>query len=542
MSLLRTCSSLLLLVPSLAFAKAPSPAAQRWWSHVEALAGDDMEGRDTGSAGHRRAAEYVAAKLAELGVQPGAGQGYLQDVPLVSRQVVKERSRMALVREGQEQPLTLDQELILSPLTSHSGTVDARLVFVGYGLSIPEAGYDDLAGQDLKGKIAVIVLGGMPSSVPGNLASHYSTPDELARTFARAGAVGVIALPNLHVMEIPWERAVESQRHPVMALAHPTGQETGDIPLFTLFNPAAANSLLAGSGHTLEELLALADAGKPMPRFPLPVSLRGEVALEKSELSSLNVVGRLPGSDPTLAGESVVLSAHLDHLGLGAPENGDRVYNGVMDNATGVAALLEVARVLQEKKAHPRRTVLFVAVTGEERGLLGSRWFASHPPEGSGRMVADLNLDMFLPLTPLQRLVAYGVEESSLAAPLKATASRMGVEVMRDPNPEANGFTRSDQYSFILEGVPAMSFRFGYRKGSKEERLHKEWHAKRYHAPGDDLSQPVDREGAARFVSLLADLTSRVADAPERPSWNKDSFFRRFERPGAPAPTARPVP
>ncbi|MFY0563780.1 M28 family peptidase [Archangium lansingense] len=134
------------------------------------------------------------------------------------------------------------------------------------------------------------------------------------------------------------------------------------------------------------------------------------------------------------------------------------------------------------------------------------------------------------------------MEESSLAAPLKATASLMGVEVMRDPNPEANGFTRSDQYSFILEGVPAMSFRFGYRKGSKEERLHKEWHAKRYHAPGDDLSQPVEREGAARFVSLLADLTSRVADAPERPSWNKDSFFRRFERPGAPAPTARPVP
>ncbi|MCY1074057.1 M20/M25/M40 family metallo-hydrolase [Archangium lansingense] len=396
----------------------------------------------------------------------------------------------------------------------------------------------------MKGKVAVIVLGGMPSGVPGNLAAHYSSPDELARTFARAGAVGVLALPNLRVLEVSWERAVQGQQHPVMVLAHPTSQQSVDIPLVTAFNPAAANTLLKGSGHTFEELLALADAGKPMPHFTLPVSLRGEVALEKSELSSVNVVGRLPGSEPKLAGESVVLSAHLDHLGLGEPVNGDgdRVYNGVMDNATGVAALLEVARVLQEKKAHPRRTVLFVAVTGEEKGLLGSRWFASHPPEGSGRMVADLNLDMFLPLTPLQRLVAYGVEESSLAAPLKATASRMGVEVMRDPNPEANGFTRSDQYSFILEGVPAMSFRFGYRKGSKEERLHKEWHAKRYHAPGDDLSQPVDREGAARFVSLLADLTSRVADAPERPSWNKDSFFRRFEQPGTPAPTAQPAP
>ncbi|QRO01735.1 M20/M25/M40 family metallo-hydrolase [Archangium violaceum] len=544
MSLLRTCTSLLLLVPSLALAREPSPAARRWWSHVEVLASDGMEGRDTGSEGHRRAAGYVAEKLAELGVQPGAGQGYLQDVPLLSRRLVKERSRMALVREGQEEPLSLDEDLILSSLSGRAGPVDAGLVFVGYGLSIPEAGHDDLAGLELKGKVIVVLFGGIPPGVPGNLAAHYGTLAERVKAYTRAGVAGVLGVMNPHAMEVPWERAKVGQDHPVMMLADPALRDLGDIPLFSLASPTLASKLVAGEGHTFEEVAAQAKAGKPMPRFALPVSVRGEVALESSQLTSVNVVGRLPGSDPKLAGESVVLSAHLDHVGLGEPVNGDgdRIYNGAMDNASGVAALLEVARTFQEKKVRPRRSVLFVAVTGEEKGLLGSRAFAAHPTEGSGRMVANLNLDMFMPLTPLKQLVAYGVEESSLAAPLKASARRLGVEVMRDPNPEANVFVRSDQYSFIREGVPALSFKFGYRKGSKEERLHEEWFMKRYHGPSDDLAQPVDREGAVRFVQLLADLTRRVADAPERPSWNEDSFFRRFERAEAPAPTARPIP
>jgi hypothetical protein len=539
MRLLRTCTSLLLLVPSLAFAKAPSPAAQRWWSHVEVLGADDLEGRDTGSEGHRRAAEYVAKKLAEAGVQPGAGESFLQEVPLVTRRVVKEKSRMALVREGKEEPVSLDDDFILSSFTSQAGPIEAGLVFAGYGLRIPEAGHDDLAGLDLKGKVIVILIGGIPPGVPGNLAAHYGSPVERVKAYRQAGVAGVLAVPNPHKMEMSWERGKVGQDRPMMMLADPALQ-LGDIPLFALLNPARLHSLLAGSGHTAEEVLAQAEAGKPMPRFALPVSVRGELALERSELTSVNVVGRLPGSDPTLAAESVVLSAHLDHLGPSEPVDGDRINNGVMDNATGVAALLEVARSFQEKKVRPRRSVVFVAVTGEEKGMLGSRWFAERPPEGTGRMVANLNLDMFLPLTPLKQLVAYGMEESSLAAPLKASAARLRVEVIRDPKPEANLFVRSDQYSFIRKGVPALAFKFGYRKGSKEERLHTEWFQKRYHGPTDDLSQPVDREAAVRFVSLLADLTARVADAPERPRWNPDSYFRRFEQAGATA--TQPAP
>ncbi|ADO68242.1 M28 family metallopeptidase [Stigmatella aurantiaca] len=533
MSLLRICACSL-LIPALGHAKAPSLAAQRWWSHVEALASDGMEGRDTGSAGYVRAAEYVAAKLAEAGVQPGVGTGFLQEVPLQSRRLVREKSRLALVREGGEEPLLLGQDLILSPGSSRAGPVEAGLVFAGYGLTIPEAGHDDLAGLDLRGKVLVVLSGGTPPGVASNLAAHYKSREELARTYARAGVVGMLMVRNPRTQEMPWERAAGSMLQPAMMLAKPTEQEEGGIPLLGSINPLSADKLFAGSGHTFGELVALADSGKPMPRFALPASVRGHLELEQSQLHSFNVVGRLPGGDPALAEEAVVLTAHLDHVGFGQPVNGDSLYNGAMDNATGVAALLEVARSFQESKGRkPRRTILFVAVTAEEKGLLGSRWFAEHPPEGTGRVVANVNTDMFLPLTPLKRIIAYGKEESSLAVPLKASAARMGIEVLPDPNPDANTFVRSDQYSFIRQGVPALSLKFGYRKGSAEEALFKEWRMKRYHAPADDLSQPMDREAAVHFVKLLADLTQRIADAPSRPRWNGDSFFKRFESPPA---------
>ncbi|WP_232293905.1 M20/M25/M40 family metallo-hydrolase, partial [Stigmatella aurantiaca] len=299
----------------------------------------------------------------------------------------------------------------------------------------------------------------------------------------------MLMVRNPRTQEMPWERAAGSMLQPAMMLAKPTEQEEGGIPLLGSINPLSADKLFAGSGHTFGELVALADSGKPMPRFALPASVRGHLELEQSQLHSFNVVGRLPGGDPALAEEAVVLTAHLDHVGFGQPVNGDSLYNGAMDNATGVAALLEVARSFQESKGRkPRRTILFVAVTAEEKGLLGSRWFAEHPPEGTGRVVANVNTDMFLPLTPLKRIIAYGKEESSLAVPLKASAARMGIEVLPDPNPDANTFVRSDQYSFIRQGVPALSLKFGYRKGSAEEALFKEWRMKRYHAPADDLS------------------------------------------------------
>ncbi|OJH35248.1 M28 family metallopeptidase [Cystobacter ferrugineus] len=533
---MRTCLLLLFLLPTLCWAKAPSPEGQRWWSHVEALAGDELEGRDTGSPGYLRAAEYVAAKLAEAGVQPGTARGFFQDVPFISQRLVWERSRMSLIREGKETPLEFGKEVLINSASIREGPLGAELVFVGYGLSIPEAGHDDLAGQDLQGKIAVVLSGGIPKGVSSNLAAHYGSRAERAAALLRAGAVGMLLLPNPSVQEVPWERVVAGARHPVMMLDEPALQD-GLLPWSATFNPEHANTLLAGSGHTLEELVALADAGKPLPHFALPTSIQSEVALERAQVHCRNVVGRLPGSDPTLAAESVVLTAHLDHVGVGEPLKGDRIYNGAMDNASGVAALLEVARSFQQDKGpKPRRTLLFVAVTGEEKGLLGSRWFAERPPEGSGRIVANLNTDMFLPIIPFKELLAYGAQESSLSASLEASAKRLGLRLVADPNPQANAFVRSDQYSFIRKGIPALALKVGYRKGSREERLMKEWRSARYHGPADDLSQPVNLEAAVRFVRLMKELSQGVANAPSRPRWNDDSFFRRF----APQPPVSP--
>ena len=216
---------------------------------------------------------------------------------------------------------------------------------------------------------------------------------------------------------------------------------------------------------------------------------------------------------------------------------GDGIYNGAMDNASGVAAVLEVARALQAQGGAPKRSVLFLLVAGEEKGLMGSKFFAAHPPVPKEALVADLNLDMFLPLTPLTHLVAYGAGESTLAAPLERLARARGVTVLEDPEPNRMAFVRSDQYSFIRAGVPALAFKFGAAKGSAQERVLKRWYRERYHGPADDLAQPVSKAGAAKFVLLLTEMTRAVADAPERPSWNEDSFFKRFAgAPGAGAP------
>jgi Zn-dependent M28 family amino/carboxypeptidase len=226
-----------------------------------------------------------------------------------------------------------------------------------------------------------------------------------------------------------------------------------------------------------------------------------------------------------------VLSAHLDHLGVGEPIRGDSIYNGAMDNASGVASLLEIARALHDSGTRPRRSLLFLAVCGEEKGLLGSRYFAAHPTVAPHDLAADLNIDMFLPIYPLHLLTVEGLDESSLGGDARAAAAAAGVEAVADQHPERNLFVRSDQYNFIREGVPSLAFAFGAAPGSPEERMQKDWLTNRYHAPSDDVDQPVDLAAAAKFNQLMLALALRVADDSARPAWNQDSFFRRFAQP-----------
>ncbi|QSQ26069.1 M20/M25/M40 family metallo-hydrolase [Pyxidicoccus parkwayensis] len=518
---------------------ALSPEAERWWSHVRFLASDALKGRDTGSEGYQKAATYVSEQLAALGVKPVSGDSYLQEMDLVSRRLVEERSRLALIRNGKEVPLVLGTDAILSARTGETGTVEAPLVFVGYGLSIPEAGHDDFAGLDLQGKVAVILYGG-PSNISGPLRAHYASSAERVKALKKAGAVGVVVLQNPKHLEVPWSRAAGARKMPSMQFADASLNEGQGMKVSVTFNAARTEPLFAGSPYTFKEILALADADKPLPHFELPTRIKTHAEFVDAPLESANVVGVLPGSDPALAKEYVVLSAHLDHVGVGEPVKGDRIYNGAMDNATGVAAVLEVARALQAAK--PKRSVLFALVTGEEKGLLGSKYLTARPPVPTTSMVANFNLDMFLPLFPLTRLMALGQEESSLGMALQQVAAARGVTLMPDPEPNQMRFIRSDQYSFILKGVPALAFKFGFDKDTPEEKRFKAWYTERYHAPSDDLSQPMDKEGAASFVQILADLARSVADAPEPPRWNADSFFRRFDTSGRRGGTAATTP
>ena len=313
-----------------------------------------------------------------------------------------------------------------------------------------------------------------------------------------------------------------------MALAEPVLQDNRDLKIAVTVNPDHADKWLAGTGHTLAELLALADKGKPLPRFPLMASLRAKAKVTRRDIESQNVVAVYPGTDPALSKEYVVLSAHLDHIGVGEPINGDRIYNGAMDNASGVATLLDLAATLHDTQARLRRSLLFVVVTGEEKGLQGSRYFAAHPTVDAKSLVADINVDMFLPIYPLRVATVHGLKESDLGDAVRQAAASVGVEVQDDPAPERNVFIRSDQYNFIRRGIPALKIDNGYKKGSKEEQIQKAWLSERYHAPSDDLKQPVDLQAAATYNRLILALATAVANDAARPRWKSASFFRRF--------------
>jgi Zn-dependent M28 family amino/carboxypeptidase len=298
--------------------------------------------------------------------------------------------------------------------------------------------------------------------------------------------------------------------------------------LAVTINPAHLDKWLRGSGHEAEEILALAKDRKPLPRFPLIPKLQAKARVERKDVESPNVVAILPGSD--LKDEYVVLSAHLDHLGVGRPINGDSIYNGAMDDASGVATVLDIAEQLHRAKPKLRRSLLFVIVAGEEKGLLGSKYYATHPTVKPEQIVADLNVDMFLPLFPLRILTVYGLEESDLGNQVRAVTEPLGIRIQPDLEPQRNIFIRSDQYSFIRRGVPSLFFKIGYEKGSPEEATAKQWLKERYHAPSDDIHQPVDLKAAADFDQVILTLAKQVANQTERPRWKNDSFFKRFDK------------
>jgi hypothetical protein len=505
-------------------------AARRVRAHVTFLADDLLEGRGAGTRGFDLAARYVATQFARLGLEPGADEGYEQPVRLLESMSNREAGRLTIHTAEKDDALTPITDMFVTvPAGRTSDNITAAAVFAGFGVQAPELGYDDFAGVDLQGKIAVI-LSGAPKRFPSEQRAHHGHADQKRTLLVKHGAIGLVVLSTpWDEARRPWALTAAQGRFPTMRLVDRAGQVVGGFPQLRVngtVSHAAAGRVLTGAPKPLAEIFAAADRGEAQ-NFPLPVTLTlaGEATVRSAE--SRNVLGWLPGRDPALASEPLVITSHLDGYGIGAAVNGDPIYNGAIDNALGVAIMLQLAEEFATGP-HPRRPVLFAAVTAEEKGLLGARFLADHPPARVTRYAANLNIDMPLLSAPASDLIAYGYRNSTLGAVLGQVASRQGLTVSPDPAPEEVRFARSDQYPFVLRGIPALKVDPGMKAADPGVDLvaaEAEFRRHHYHKPSDDLGRPVDWAAAARYAALMTDLARTVAEDPQAPAWLPGDFF-----------------
>ena len=494
--------------------------------HLRFLADDLLEGRGTATRGYDLAARYVIAQYRRIGLEPAGSEGFLQPVPMRRATLERAKSGVSLTVQGKRHDLTIERDyLMAADAYRRQSDVDAAVVFAGYGISAPELGYDDFAGIDAHGKV-VAVLSGAPASFPHTLRAHYSNGRIKDANFAAHGAIGVLTIRSpVDERRAAWEKIAPASRQPSIRWLGADGVPDGAAPelrVAATLNRSSAETLFQGAPTSLAEVFDAAEKGK-LRGFDLAARARMRRASRHEAVSSPNVVGLLRGSDPQLSREVVVLSAHLDHLGIAAPVEGDSIYNGAFDNATGIASMIEVAAALASMRPRPRRSILFLAVTGEEKGLQGSSYFAEHPTIPIQDLVADLNMDMYVMVGALREVVAHGAEHSTLADVARQAATTIGVNVINDPTPEQVVFVRSDQYSFVRHGVPSL-FVTG-RGGASSQAALDDWLHRIYHSPQDDLGQTMDFESLARFARLHLLMAQRVANQPSRPRWNPGDFF-----------------
>lgn len=524
-------------------------AARQLKAHAAFLADDLLEGRGTGTRGHALAAHYVATQFARLGFKPaGDGSTYLQAIRFRESVDDLEAGRF-VVRGVVDAPefTVINDVLVRAAPGTEEASVTAPAVFVGFGVHAPELDHDDFGPIDLQGRIAVLFYGA-PRHFPANQRAYYSNASNKSEELVRRGVVGlvVLSLPRDEA-RYPWAFILTQSRFPRMRLLDQEGRIVDGFPELKAaasMNNAAAARLFAAAGRNHGEIIAAADRGEPQ-RFPLgfEIALSGRAKVRTTE--SMNVVALLPGSDSAIADEPIVVTSHLDHIGIGPAVDGDAIYNGAMDNAVGVALTLTVAENLAARPAAPR-PVLFAALTGEEKGLLGAEHLARHRPAGVRRYAANLNLDMALFPAPVRDLVARGDEHSTLGAVIAEVAPRSGFTLSPDPIPEEVIFVRSDQYPFVKSGVPALYLATGPRSSDPSinlTALAASFRQTRYHKPSDDLTQPIDWPSVAAFAEVAAAFTRAVAEERTRPAWYEGDFFgQKFggDAPRVPKPAGKP--
>jgi hypothetical protein len=499
-------------------------------AHVEFLADDLLEGREAGTRGFDIAARYVASQLELSGFEPAGDKGtFFQTVPLVESTVTGGTMVLA-PRSGAGERLEMPADGMMLPNhVRDTIELEAPLVYVGFGVTAPSLDYDDYAGIDVKGKIAVM-FANAPSTFPGEQRAHFASWELKLRNAADHGAIAVLGGRRAEdLTRLSWDRVARMLGEPMMTWVDDQGRPgTGDQRLQAVgaLSPSGLTKVFANAPVALDAIDAEATAGRPNA-LELPMRARLSVTTSHRRTSSHNVVARLRGSDPALKATNVALTAHLDHIGLGKPVDGDRINNGAYDNATGSAILLEVARRIAAG-SRPRRSILIAFVTAEEKGLLGSDYFARHPTVSGGSIVADVNLDMPLLMFPMTSVVAWGADNSTLGTVVEKVTHRLGLKVSPDPIPEENIFVRSDQYSFVKQGVPAIYLAPGFTSGDSKvdgPAMVQKFLRTHYHQPSDDLSLPVDLASAGRFLRLNQDVIEAIANDPAAPAWLPGNFF-----------------
>jgi len=528
-----------LSVSTALYAATPQFDGQRISRDVKVLASDEFEGRGPATAGEEKTIAYLSQQFQAAGLQPGGDlkdgkRQWTQAVPLRKADIVGTPS-LALDLKGKSQPLTQGKEVAIRAAMDGSSEVDvsnAPLVFVGYGVKAPERNWDDFKGVDLKGKIAVVLINDPDfetgkGDFDGKGMTYYGRWTYKYEEGARQGALGVLVVHETAPASYGWATVASSNTNTMFDVVRD--------------NPSAAHPKIEGwiqrdlavqlfkqSGLDFDKLKQQAQS-----RDFKPVELKGEglsakYAVKSEVITSHNVVARLEGARKP--DETLVYSAHWDHIGVGKPDaNGDTIFNGALDNASGTAALVELARGFAAGPK-PERSVVFLAVTAEEKGLLGSEYYASKPLYPLDRTVAVINMDGMSPNVPSRDFGIYGTAKLELLDDLKTVAGARGLRYTPDPKPEAGYFFRSDHFSFAKRGVPALSYSAGqdWEVGgiAAGKAASDDYTAKRYHQQGDEWQPDWTFAGAARDLSILYTLGMQLADSNQWPNWSSDSEFR----------------
>ena len=510
---------------------ATSDDAQVIRTDIAFLADDARAGREAGTPGYDSAAEYVATRMNAIGLRPGGNDGsWFQDVPLLSGKAVQSAAAFSITSpDGTVTRLSNREDFVSLPsFATPQADISGELVFVGYAIHAPAFGHDDFEAVDVDGKIAVYFTGA-PDVFDSEQRAHFGSGRSKGKELSSRGAIGTITLRTAASQErASWERITSNPDRISMTWIEPGGAPKvagPNLKVGSLIHDDKAALLFEGAERSFAEVRAEADSEGGVPSgFALKTRAQIGAAYDLTNVQSPNVVGIIEGADPQLKSEYVVLTAHLDHVGTDQrliDEGKDGIHNGAMDNAAGIAVMLNVAERLRNIEVG--RSVIVLAVTAEEKGLLGADYFAHFPTVDRSSIVANVNLDMPLMLHEFVDVIAFGAERSTLGAITKAAADAHNIALTPDPFPEQGIFTRSDHYRFVEQGIPSVYLFPGF--GSAGTQVFYDFISTHYHKPSDDLTLPIKYDALAQFADVNFMIARDIANAPMKPTWLEGDFF-----------------